>query len=211
VTPPPVDPPPVDPPPVTPPVDPPVDPPVNPPVIPRVDPPVTPRVDPPPPPPTIIVSAEEPKAAPPKKEIVDIDEGDAPLSAPDAIPTWALVNLILALVGILLAVVAIIRAQLRKKEKREDEEVVYENENENEEREKKLRVQWLVLTIIASIAGIIVFVLTEDMRNLMIYVDRWTIVNAIILAIVTIGYALAFKTRKDEKDENKLREETTAS
>ncbi|MCL2707229.1 MAG: hypothetical protein FWE97_03615, partial [Dehalococcoidia bacterium] len=52
------------------------------------------------------------------------------------------------------------------------------------------------LSIIAAIAGVIVFILTENMSNPMVLVDRWTIVNAIILVLGAICAVPAFKNKK---------------
>ena len=52
-----------------------------------------------------------------------------------------------------------------------------------------------------GIAGIVDFVLTEDITRLMVLLDRWTIVNAAIFILGLLGYALAFKREKNEDDE----------
>lgn len=62
---------------------------------------------------------------------------------------------------------------------------------------------WLVLAIVAGIAGVVVFLLTENMRNPMTFVDWWTLVNAIILILGCVGAWLAFKEEDRQKKNQK--------
>jgi len=108
---------------------------------------------------------------------------------------WALVNLILAIAGALLAFITTIRILLCSK----DDEEIYTDESEMEKEQRtKYRIIWTLTTLIAGILGIIVFILTEDMRLPMVLIDEWTIVNAIIFIAGVIGYVFAIKREKDE-------------
>jgi len=100
---------------------------------------------------------------------------------------WALVNLIFAIAGAILAIVTGIRSRKQKKQG-----------NDSDMREKKRRLGWIIAVIVLAVAGIIVFFLTEDMSGKMVFVDRWTIVNAVIFALGIASYVLAFKWEKDE-------------
>ncbi|MCL2150041.1 MAG: Cna B-type domain-containing protein [Dehalococcoidia bacterium] len=98
----------------------------------------------------------------------------------DTDETWALLNLIFCVLGALLAVVGIVWAIIRRKE------------------DMKIDPLWLFITVITGVAGVVVFLLTEDMSLRMAWVDAWTIVNAIILVLGAISFMLAFK-RDDDK------------
>lgn len=140
-----------------------------------------------------------------------IGDNEVPLYGLPGMDVWALLNLILCIAGAVLAVVILIVALVRRN-KKQDEEEEYETEarhyrsdseeEQEEEKRKKLRPVWLVLTAIAGILGVIVFILTEDMTNLMVWMDNWTIVNAIIFAVGVIGAIFAFKKVKEDKDED---------
>ena len=53
--------------------------------------------------------------------------------------------------------------------------------------------------------SVITFLLTEDMRNPMVLVDRWTV---LMIAILVIGAAMAHLTRNKDDEEEKQPEET---
>ncbi|MCL2149493.1 MAG: hypothetical protein FWH51_00975 [Dehalococcoidia bacterium] len=101
---------------------------------------------------------------------------------------WALLNLILAILGALLAVGAIIRA--------------FFWHGKNEDRygieEKKTRLIWIAISVVLAIIGFVVFFLTEDMSLPMRFVDIWTIVNAVILIIGIISVMLVFKHEEND-------------
>jgi uncharacterized repeat protein (TIGR02543 family) len=133
----------------------------------------------------------------------DIDEPGTPEEADDAnignngIPlfgkagyNWALLNLILAILGLLAAIAAIVRS--RRKDKEEDEYGDKENR-------RKARKTWVIVSIAAAILGVIVFILTEDMSLPMAWLDKWTIVNAVLFIVGILGTVFASK-KQDEDD-----------
>ncbi len=60
-----------------------------------------------------------------------------------------------------------------------------------------------MVTVISGIAGIIVFLLTENMSNPMVMLDKWTILNAVILALGVVGAVFSKKRVKNNKDDDK--------
>ncbi|MCL2477709.1 MAG: hypothetical protein FWE73_10590, partial [Candidatus Bathyarchaeota archaeon] len=56
-------------------------------------------------------------------------------------------------------------------------------------------------TLAMGIAGIIVFLLTEDMSRTMTLVDKWTIVNVIIFAVQITAIVFTFKRKKNNNTE----------
>jgi uncharacterized repeat protein (TIGR02543 family) len=124
---------------------------------------------------------------------------------------WALVNLILSILGIIFAAIVTIRAVLL--EKVEDEKAVEDqskqnltqsqqqytdeqNSQEDYEKYTQRRTLWLLATIVLGIVGIVVFLLTENWHLPMALVDRWTIVNALILIVELVAIAFVFKHKK---------------
>ena len=75
---------------------------------------------------------------------------------------WALLNLILCVLGALLAVVMTIWA--------------FVNANT-----KQIRYLWLFVVMVLGTAGVMLFFMTEDMNSPMGLADMWTIVNGAIL------------------------------
>ena len=107
---------------------------------------------------------------------------------------WALLNLILMVVGLILGVISIMHSVIKKRH----EETDYESDSDEETR--KAKVLWLVASIITAVAGIIVFFLTEKISLPMVLVDKWTIVNGIILALGLVSFIFVIKNKKDSDD-----------
>ncbi|MCL1830513.1 MAG: InlB B-repeat-containing protein [Oscillospiraceae bacterium] len=109
---------------------------------------------------------------------------------------WALMNLVLAITGALVATLASIRTfnvNKQTKHKNADEHTLY---NENQQRHRKLL--WVTASVIAGIIGVVLFILTEDISKLMALFDRWTIIHAVILVFEIVGYMVTLKNNKDK-------------
>jgi uncharacterized repeat protein (TIGR02543 family) len=122
---------------------------------------------------------------------------------------WALVNLLLSIIGIIFAVGSIIRAFLKKKREQEYEDEKDErserarekerakaNEQDSEERDehqKRFRPVWLVISVILCVAAVVLFILTEDMSLPMVLIDNWTLLHLILLVLEIIAVVIAFK------------------
>jgi uncharacterized repeat protein (TIGR02543 family) len=135
-------------------------------------------------------------------QAISIDNAETPL-APFGGMAWALVNLILALIGVALAIIMIIYAARRKRREREDD--AYQDayvDDESETQYHKRRKAWLVTAIVMGVAGIVLFLLTEDTSRTMVLLDGWTIVNAVILVVEAIGMTLAVRRGKESDDES---------
>ncbi|MCL2477162.1 InlB B-repeat-containing protein [Candidatus Bathycorpusculum sp.] len=131
---------------------------------------------------------------------------------------WALVNLILSVAGLILIIIIVIAALLQQKQKQKKNTAEQEQAqkakqkntqnyksteqgNETKEKEqKKRRDLWLLASIILGIAGIVVFVLTENWSLPMAWADRWTVVNAIIFVAQIIAILFVFKHVKKENN-----------
>jgi len=139
--------------------------------------------------------------------IRSVEEGDVPLIgvwnrivplyAPPHLPTWALLNLILSALGIIYAAGALLYVIFRKKHNEDEQEL-------EDEPHTTIRKKGLLIAAVMAFIGVILFVLTQDMRQIMILFDWWTIVHIIIFAIELIAIVHMIKRKKDDSgDEEK--------
>jgi cytochrome bd-type quinol oxidase subunit 2 len=90
-------------------------------------------------------------------------------------------------VGVVLAavVVACVLLQSRKK-----------GAQDSGAQKRKHSSLWLAVVLALGVAGVVVFLLTEDMSRVMGLVDKWTIANAVIFVAELIAILFALKHRK---------------
>ena len=131
----------------------------------------------------------EPEAPAEEPAEEEIEEADTPLASGAA---WALLNLILMLCTALVSILLLI-GFLGKKKK--------EDENENVEYTVKRKGVTRVLSLIPAIGSIIAFLLTENMRNPMVFVDRWTWLM-VLIALVQVIVCIFTRKEKEEPDDN---------
>ena len=112
---------------------------------------------------------------------------------------WALLNLILAIAGVMLLIVSIIRALAKKTQ---DDEQNDEYESDENQEQRKPRPIWIILSILLGVIGIIVFFITEDMTKMMVLLDRWTVVNAVVLLLEIICFILSYKKKRANNQED---------
>ncbi len=131
-----------------------------------------------------------------------IGENGVPLFGRPGEAVWALLNLILAVIGVIVGIIVILRA-MKKRRADEKEQAGYDvSEDEAEDRkQKRVRPAWLVCAAIIAAISVIVFLFTEDWTNPMVLLDRWTIVNAVCLLAEIISLRLAFPGKRDDQDE----------
>lgn len=153
--------------------------------------------------------ATEPDEAPEGASLVDLDGSEVPLAATAA--QWALVNLLVAVLALVFAILMF--ATMFKRNKKRDEtddekyarmeaEAALGEEPEETPRNKKSGLIWRILSILSGVLAPIVFLLTENMNNPMVFVDRWTLLMVVILAIQVISMLLVRYTRsREDKDD----------
>jgi uncharacterized protein YpmB len=129
--------------------------------------------------------------------------------------TWALLNLILSIVGVILAIILVIFALLWRSKKQKEEQGQQSNQgrvkdqqygvkqksaddDEEHQKRKQRRTLMLLAAVVLGIVGVVVFFLTEDISRVMAWVDKWTIVNAIILLVEILAAIFTFKSKKEE-------------
>ena len=111
-----------------------------------------------------------------------IADAETPLAG----PAWALLNLILAIATALASLLMLIGYIGRKKQTEEDMVV----------RETKKHGAVRLLTLLPGIGGIVAFILTENMRNPMVFMDRWTLLMILIAAVQLVLVLLGIKRDK---------------
>ena len=165
------------------------------------------------------------------QELVDITPGRIPLTAPNGVGAWALLNLILSILGIILTVAAWIYAISRKRKNIDEPEpeagFVSEEEAEaallteptepdisdltvssaeEEQKRVKSRNRYLSLGIAAvlSVLAAVLFILTQDITNMIVWADRYTILHAIMFVTEAILIFISYRRDKTKDDENKI-------
>lgn len=119
--------------------------------------------------------------------------------------SWALLNLVLAILGGLIAITAIIRVLLnarKKKEESEENQAHFEAEEEGQEEnesDKSTRKAWFIITLILGAVGVVIFILTQDMRDQMVLFNWWTIAHAILVVVSAIGLKVIIGKKKEEE------------
>jgi uncharacterized repeat protein (TIGR02543 family) len=157
-----------------------------------------------------------PKTSLPAKTTPSPTETSEPTITPPPKPpelpvqTWALVNLIISIVGVIFAILATIGVLLQRNQKQKQQvqtqnaKGAYGTNTESGavevKKAKQRRLFWYLLSVIMGVVGVIVFLLTEDMSRTMALVDWWTIVNAVIFIVEVIAIVLIFKREKKKQD-----------
>ncbi|MBR3309736.1 MAG: hypothetical protein IKG00_07590, partial [Lachnospiraceae bacterium] len=107
--------------------------------------------------------------------------------------TWALLNLILSAITVILAIVMIITFATGSKDDEDDEE---NQDGEN----KKHRNGLKFLGLIPAVGTVVLFFLTEDLTAKMALTDKWTILTAVI-TVIGIVLTIVIKNKKKNNEE----------
>jgi len=146
-----------------------------------------------------------------EEPVVEIEEVEVPMAAvtediadvevplTEARASWALANL-LAAIATVIATLGMYVTYFKKQENDEEDENE-EREGNNERKTSKL------FSIIPAAVSVILFILTEDMRNPMVLFDKWTL----LMMVIMIGnLVVAYLTRNKKEDEEKEENEAVA-
>jgi hypothetical protein len=133
-----------------------------------------------------------------------IEDSETPLGQ-FGIDSWALVNLIATILTGLITIFLLIGYSVgRKKRSGENEEYTYDASLPEEDAEARRRKGWIRIgSIVPAVAAIILFVFTQDMRLPMVMVDRWTMLQILILLVQAMVGLLA-KKKWDREEEEEL-------
>jgi cbb3-type cytochrome oxidase subunit 3 len=131
-------------------------------------------------------------------QLTSIEGNEIPLFAPMGIEAWALMNMIICVLGTVITVVALAYATRRKMHVDIEKEGICRYEDDDTYVSRN-RLHWLAATAVMGIAGIFLFLLTQDMSNPVVLVDIWTIIHAVIFAAEFIAALFVFKRGKASK------------
>ncbi len=147
-----------------------------------------------------------------------IEDGIVPMGGMSSNAAWALLNLILAAATAVVMAVLLVGYFKNKKEEEEEEfgGQVAAQTPESAEEEAKLKRKGLarLFSVIPAVVAVVVFILTEDMRLPMQFVDKWTWVMALIALAQTIVAVFSVKSKDDEdimEDDFVLDDDTAAA
>jgi len=108
-------------------------------------------------------------------------EGEQILQAAKYRQTWALVNLLLSLIGIVFAIIFLMCIAYLKSRKKFG----------------KIPKIWLVALLSSVAAAPIIFTLTQNMGRTMVILDFWTIMHCILIGILTVSVLYITKKGRD--------------
>lgn len=135
-----------------------------------------------------------------------IPEEGPPLVGPGR--HWALLNLICLILSSIGAIFLLVMLLGRSLRRNKDEDGSYDTPEaataaQRNAKGRKTSVVWRILSIVAAIASIVTFILTEDMRQPWIWVDKWSpLMIAFVLVTLAslIGTWYAQRKRDDDDD-----------
>ena len=132
-----------------------------------------------------------------------IKEEATPQAAPKG--HWALINLIVAMLSVVLAVVALLAKHAKDEdeddEDKDDQVVANENEDDDENESTRHR-RWKVIATIDAILAVVVFILTENISLPMVLVDKWTVLMVLFGLISIVSTYFARKWHEEDEDED---------
>ena len=104
---------------------------------------------------------------------------------------WALINL-LAAIGSVLFGLLLLLSKNKKDKDNEDEDAT------DEEGTQKRNKVWKVVSLVDAIIAVVVFVLTENMKQPMVLVDKWTMLMILFTLISIVSFAFGRKYHEED-------------
>ena len=160
----------------------------------------------------LIGLSETPQNTPPLSAIepveddgpIVINDNTTPFADRDA---WALFNLILAVIAVVMSIYMLIVFRRRKDE--EDQAAGYGNADRTgngEENDGRGNRRFRFISIIPAVCAVVAFILTEDMTKVMQLNDKWTP----LMAVITIVQMVVFLLCQGRNDDDKKDEQAAA-
>jgi uncharacterized repeat protein (TIGR02543 family) len=110
---------------------------------------------------------------------------------------WAIVNLLVSVIGVILATTMVLFVLLIKRKPGKQSNV------KNQKPYGKCSLIWLGVVVVLAVVGVVVFLVTEDLSLPSGWIaDKWTIVNVVIFAVECIIIWLCLKTSKTRINNN---------
>ncbi len=104
---------------------------------------------------------------------------------------WALINLIAAIGSVLFGLLLLL-SKNKKDNDNEDEDAT------DEEGTQKRNKVWKVVSLVDAIIAVVVFVLTENMKQPMVLVDKWTMLMILFTLISIVSFAFDRKYHEED-------------
>jgi hypothetical protein len=116
---------------------------------------------------------------------------------------WALLNLLLTIATALISLALLITYAFKRKDEEDDDEQAVEEKEEVEAEDEKVKKHLAarILGVAVAVIAIVVFILTEDMRLPMWWVDKWTILMVVIFIAQLIVAIVAKKNYKTQDNQ----------
>lgn len=147
---------------------------------------------------TVALAPEEDARTADAGELLEVEDEEVPLAIVKFEKgCWALVNLILMLLTVLVSMVLLMGYFLhRRTQENEDREGYREEDGEDEEIKKKGLIR--VCSIPVAVVSVIIFILTENVMLPMVLTDRYTIFM-LVVALIQVVVAAFSKKKYEEK------------
>ncbi|MCH1939539.1 InlB B-repeat-containing protein [Holdemania massiliensis] len=133
----------------------------------------------------------------PTPEIEEIEEPEQPEVGHKG--SWALINLIASLLGLLAALFLIFAKHQKDDDEEDQNQSAAMNEEDPQQLKRKRIYKWI--SGLTAVISVIVFVLTENMRLPMILVDKWTLLMVVFFLINAVTLYLGRRWHENEDDE----------
>lgn len=88
------------------------------------------------------------------------------------------------------------------------EDAVITGQEESTAEVRKPARTWMVVSALLAVAGVVLFLLTQDLRGAMVWVDVWTLAHAVLAAGAVVVAALV-RRRENNADDNDSNASTT--
>ena len=126
---------------------------------------------------------------------ISIGGKDVLLFAPIGTASWALANLVIAAIGVILALLISIHMIAHK---RGENKKAYDFNNllRDENNADSYKLTSLSTAIIFCNAGVFLFIITQDMKNIMSLTNSWTPLHLIIFAVTLVNLIIVEKRLK---------------
>ena len=136
--------------------------------------------------------------------LVQFGNNSIMLFAPADMESWALINLILVVLGLALASVVIIRTLDDKRKEKKTE--IFDADLKDEKNDKKRHYFiWVAAALAMGFAGILLFILTQDITKIVVLLDWWSIAHVAFTAVQILATRLVFKHTKHTKQTEKAK------
>jgi hypothetical protein len=139
-------------------------------------------------------------------QIVEIDDEQTALASGDdgQDASWALINLLAAVFSVLICLLLLVDFFRKKKDKDDREKNGKKEDGDEADEDKRSRNALRLGSVIPAAASVIIFCVTENVKNPMILADKWTLLMVVLFAAeLLLAYLVAKKEENWDEDSAK--------